>query len=499
MFRQRTAQNVAINVGLQWFNRVLSVVTKVVLVRLLIPDDFGIFALAAGLIGFVGTFGNFGLDYAIIQKHDQATEKDYDVGMTLRILIAIPLFVVSVLVAGPWASFFNSSAVAPTTQVMALVYLLGVWTFVPGVHLTSELNYRSIAIPSISGQLANSLVAVGLALGGFGVWALVYGYVAASATSAIVYSFVRRWRFRLSFKREVARPLLGYARYLVWAAVLAFLITNIDNFTVGYLWGTTQLGYYAVAYAYGYLPVSMFSSPAGGALFPSLTKVQEDIDKLRQGYLDSYGYTMAIIAPAAIGMAVMAPEVVDILFGPVWIAATVPLLILSFYGLFRAQVDFSSSLYAAVGRPRLIAELNLYILLLSLIPLFPLTIWYGIPGTAVAMTVPVAFVAGISIMKSADILRGSSRTFLARLRGPLLAAEAMGIVVFGIRSLLYAVLPARVGLPLLSRGLSANTIVLVAGIAVGMAAYFAFLRAADRATYAGMRRTLGFVLRRNRT
>ncbi len=113
-----------------------------------------------------------------------------------------------------------------------------------------------------------------------------------------------------------------------------------------------------------------------------------------------------------------------------------------------------------------------------------------------AMTVPVALVAGISITKSARVLRGSSREFIDRLRGPLIAAEAMGVVVFGIRLLLYNVLPVRVPFLFLSNGLSENTIVLVAGIALGITTYFLLLRVMDRATYAGMKRTMGFVLGR---
>ena len=70
--------------------------------------------------------------------------------------------------------------------------------------------------------------------------------------------------------------------FVALAAVLAFLITNIDNFTVGKVLDTTQLGFYSVAYGYGYLPVSLFSGPAGQAFFPSLTKVQADLDLLRE-------------------------------------------------------------------------------------------------------------------------------------------------------------------------------------------------------------------------
>ncbi len=496
VFRARTAENVAINVALQWLNRLLAVVTKIVLVRLLLPGDFGVYALASGLIGFVGTFGNFGLDYAIIQKDDRATEEDYNVGMSLRIVIAVGLFAVSLVVAGPWASLFGNPIVGPTTQVLALVYLLGIWSFVPSTRLVAELRYRAIAVPALAAQIANTVASIVLAFSGFGVWALIWGAVASTTISTVVYWILHPWRFRFSLRLKIAAPLVKYAQHLISAAVLAFLITNIDNFTVGYVWKTTQLGFYSVAYAYGYLPVSMFSGPAGQAFFPSLTKIQGNLDQLRRGFLEGFGYAMAIIAPSAIGMAVLSPEIVSILFGPNWAAATLPLLILCFYGLFRAIVDFSGSLFGAIGRPRIIAELNLFILLLSIVPLVPFTLWWGINGTSVAMTIPVVIVAVYTLWKAAEVLHGRMGDFYERLRGSIIAAETMGVSVFALRLALLDALPTRVPFPLSSNGVSEVTIVLLAGIAMGIAVYFMCLRIVDPTTFKGFIRTLSMVASR---
>ena len=497
MFRQRTTENIVINVGLQWFNRILGVVSKVILVRLLFPSDFGIFALATGLIGFVGTFGAFGLDYAIIQKGKDATEDDYNVAMTLRIVIAVALFAVSLAFAVPWAMLYPKSdpvAIAATTEVIALVYLVTPWSFVPSTRLIQELRYRTIAVPSLASQLANAILPIALALAGFGVWALVYGYLLSQVVSAGAYVLVRGARFKPMFRSEIARPLLGYARYLIAAALLTFLITNIDNFTVGRLLGDTPLGLYAVAYGFGYLPVSLLSSPAGGALFPSLTRIQKDGAALRDAYLASFSYAIVLIVHAAIGLSVLAPEIVHILLGDRWIGATVPLLILGFYGLGRGLVDFSSSLFAAVGTPRIIAVQNLYILILSVILLVPLTLSYGINGTSVAMTVPVLLVAVVSLRHSARTLQGRLTDFVDRLWGPLVAAETMGVVVFAARWALDTVLPSRIGIPFVDVSVSEVTLVLLVGIVLGVAVYFGLLKYADPKVYQGVKHHIGLVI-----
>ena len=497
MFRQRTTEGVVIYVGLQWFNRVLGLVTKVLLARLLLPEIFGIFALASGLIGFLGTFGNFGLDYAIIQKGKDSTDEDYDVAMTLRVLLAVGLFGVSLAAAGPWASLFpltDTTSVASATQVLAIVYLVTPWAFIPATRLTQELRYRRIALPNLASQIANALISVGLAFAGFGVWSLVYGLLASQVLWAGSYLVLRGGRFHWKFRRNVARPLTAYAKYLVSASLLTFLITNIDNFVVGWRLGQTQLGLYAVAYGFGFLPVSLLSSPAGSALFPSLTRIQADVEKLRGAYLESFSYAVVLIAPAAIGLSILAPEIVHILLGPTWVEATVPLLVLGFYGLGRALVDFSSSLFAAVGTPRIIALQNLYILVLSVVLLVPLTFAYGIQGTAVAMTMPVLAIAVVSLRHSARTLHGRVADFAARLWGPLLAAETMGVIVYAVRTGMYAFLPARILMPLLDVSVGEATIVLFVAVLSGIAAYFGLLRFLDPKAYHGLRRHIGLAI-----
>jgi len=273
------------------------------------------------------------------------------------------------------------------------------------------------------------------------------------------------------------------------------LITNIDNFTVGFFLGSTALGLYAVAYVIGYTPVALLSSPAGSALFPSLAKIQLREEALRQGYLESFGYAAVFIAPAAFGMAMMAPEIVRVLLGPIWIGATVPLLVLAFYGLARAFLDFGSSLFAAVGKPRIIAILNLYVLVGSAILVFPLTIAYGISGTALAMTIPVGVVAVVSISRAAKVLRADVRRFVGKLRCPLLAAAAMGVPVWVLRVSLYATLPDRVSLPLVGRSVSEAAVVLAAGIPFGLLVYLALLWVLDPMAFQGIWRHARMVLR----
>ena len=107
--------------------------------------------------------------------------------------------------------------------------------------------------------------------------------------------------------------------------------------------------------------------------------------------------------------AFIAPEPARVVLGPSWVAATLQLLILAFYGVFRAFMDFSGSLFSAVGRPRIVAALRVIVILASSFLLSPLTEVWGIEGTAVAMTLPVIGVFGLSLWATGRALQATAR------------------------------------------------------------------------------------------
>src|SRR5439155_2613575 len=186
---------------------------------------------------------------ALIHRGDAGQDEDYDVAMTLRLMISVVLFVAALFLATPWSTIFHEPSLAGPIQVLAIVFLLSPWALVPNTKLTVKLSYRSLVIPSVLNQVVNSMGAIALALLGFGFWALIIAWIVSQAVWVVALSIVHPWRPRLRFDPRVVRSLFGYSRHIIVASILTFLMTNVDNFSVGYLLGSSALGYYAVAYS----------------------------------------------------------------------------------------------------------------------------------------------------------------------------------------------------------------------------------------------------------
>jgi len=149
-------------------------------------------------------------------------------------------------------------------------------------------------------------------------------------------------------------------------------------------------------------------------------------------------------------------------------------------------LDFSSSLFSAAGTPKEIARLNLYVLLLSVVLLFPLTLGMGIVGTAIAMTIPVFVVFLISIYRSAAVVDARPSDLVRSIRGPILAAESMGVLVFFSKLGLSAIAPSALVIPFTDWAIRTETVVLLLLTPLGVLVYLVLLRIADRDVFEGL-------------
>ncbi len=78
--------------------RSIGLISTIILARLLIPEDFGLIAMAMSIIAILELLGAFGFDVAIIQNQ-QAERKHYDTAWTYNVLFAIGSTLILALLA----------------------------------------------------------------------------------------------------------------------------------------------------------------------------------------------------------------------------------------------------------------------------------------------------------------------------------------------------------------------------------------------------------------
>jgi lipopolysaccharide exporter len=411
------------------FGRGLTLVATVVLARLLTPAEFGLAGLAVVFVAFAEYVTDLGVAQALV--YFERDERLQDGAVALCAATGAVLAGAGLL-AAPWvAAFFGAAEVEPMFRVLSAAMLVSALRQVPVALLRRELAFRRVLLTELSRAAVQGVVSIALAATGAGAWAIVWGYVAGGAVCTVAAWVLCDYRPGLRFARSltppVTRRLLGYGGPAAGQALLAALIFDVDYLIVGSVLGAEALGVYTLAFRLPQVAIIGVFAVLSSVAFPMFSRARADPDRLKRGYLTSVRLQSAYGVAAGVGLFMVSPMVVPVVFGPQWAAAVVPLEGLALYAAARALGAGAIDVYKGIGRPQLGLAVALVRLAL-LVPALLLAASYG-GIDAVAWTqaaLAVAFAAGMQAVAARIV--GLGPADLGRAVRPALAL-AGGIVV----------------------------------------------------------------------
>ncbi|TPE43056.1 lipopolysaccharide biosynthesis protein [Pontibacter mangrovi] len=317
--------------GLKWgsvstiANAVMQIGYTSAMARLLAPEAFGLVAISGVIIRFGSYFANMGLTKAIVQKEElepQHIRAAFTASASLGLLFTFLTFLLAPLAA----DFFENPDVTPIVQVMSLAFLISGLSITSVSLLEREMKFKLLSIIEMVAYVLSYIVAgIVLAYLNFGVWSLIIATLLQMTISAIGAYVVVRHNVLLQFRLEPYKPLFSYGSRMSFISFLEFLSQEFGTILIGRVLGSHKLGIYNRAYMLVNLPMYMLTRTFTKVVFPSFSKIQNDIQKLGKIYLSSITLLAAIVIPACMGISVAAPELVRIVLGEQW-GESVPVL-----------------------------------------------------------------------------------------------------------------------------------------------------------------------------
>ena len=152
-------------------------------------------------------------------------------------------------------------------------------------------------------------------------WALVLSQIIVSIVNTVLSYIFIPGQIKFRFNMEMAKSLFGYGKFVTGLAIVIYITTEIDNAIVGKILGMEMLGYYEIAYSLANLPATNISKVASRIMFPAYSSIQSNLQKLREVYLNVFILLSKITIPAAAGLAILAPEIITIVYGEKWVPA----------------------------------------------------------------------------------------------------------------------------------------------------------------------------------
>lgn len=420
----------ALLVGLSTYaNMLASLISTVVLARILLPDDFGIVGLGMVIVSLIGRLRELGFQYALMHRQDDV-EKAAATHLTLQTGLSLLVFAVS-LIAFPVVESVYGHLTAMVVVALALAGVVEGWGSTPRVLLDKDLRFPRVALVEATGAVVAAAAGIGAAILGMGVWSLVLREGARTVYFSVGYWIACPRRPRFGFDRSLAGWFLGYGPYWYWflASIATLVLLQADDFAVGTMVGVAALGYYGRAYELATVPTGAITHVISRITMPAYAKLQDDRGRLSRAYSFALSIILRLALPVCLLLALAAEELIIVILGDHWGPTTLLLQLLMGYALLRPLLDDAGALYVAIGRPGTVASVNNLQAGLMLVILVPLTYFYAAEGAALAVDMVMAvgvIVAFYFLRRYVDI--PYRQTFLAPLVGALAAAVATGLV-----------------------------------------------------------------------
>lgn len=290
----------------------------IVTMRLLAPADFGLVALAAVFISFVGLFQELGLRVRLVQL--QTLEHEYvravyGLSILVNFVLALGLVALSPLIA----TFFGEERLALIVTLLAAQFLFSSLAVIPDAMVRRSLDFRALTLVEMVQSTCGALLTLTLAWQGYGVWSLVCGTLAATfikSAGLVLISPFRAWPL---LRLRGMGSTLVFGGYVTGQRIVWWFYTGFSTMILGRLFDAAIVGIYTVAHTIAFMPLEKLGSIVATATFSGLSRVAGDMQVFRTYLLKGLRLLSVAGFPVFFGIAAVVAELTPLVLGEKWL------------------------------------------------------------------------------------------------------------------------------------------------------------------------------------
>ncbi len=391
---QRSVRSAGYTIVSSGFQAAVQFARSILLARLLLPGQFGVYAYAASFVMLTYSLPGFGMGAALVHRARQSEgETARRVHFTLTAVFNLAWALLLVLTC----SWFLEPQNRWVFWLILSTRVADNLTNTARVTLTRKVAFRRIALLESGNAFIGSLAAVLLAWRGAGIWSLVATDIIAAAAGILGFYVIRPvWRPRFGWNREVAAYLLDFGRRSFGAILLLRVLDRVDDLWTGAFLGKTPLGYYSRAYTFATYPRKLLASPVNQVAVGTYAALKGQPKRLSQAFFR----VNALLVRSGFFIAgllfLLVPEFIHFVIGDKWLPMLVPFRLMLVYTLLDPIKATVGSVFIAVGRPEMVTRARLWQLLVMVAGLFLLGPRWGVSG--VALAVDLMLLSGIALL-----------------------------------------------------------------------------------------------------
>lgn len=411
----------------------LGFVSTILLARLLMPEDFGLVAIAVTLQAIVTAITSVPVSQALIQLKEPS-QRHVDTAFTIGLLRSI---VVALLFAGaswPVAAIFDDARLSNIMLALSASLLISGISNPRRALLQKSLIFKQEFAIEVLGKLGAVILSITIAYMWQSYWALVIGTVGGQlATLVASYTFVR---YRPRFDLSEFRALWSFSGWMTLSGAINTINWRSDQLFIGKLLSPTDVGVYTVGDNLAQLPTREATLPLTSALFPAFSSLTSDPPRLAHAYTRAQGLVTAVALPVGVGFALVAGRLVPLAMGEKWIPSVIVIQILSSVFAIQTIGSLAHPLALAMGHTKTLFRRDIQLFFIRLPIILAGLVLGGLVGVLIARVVSGLIAIGFNVVIVKSLIGQSIVKQLANSWRSILSVILMVIGVGGISSVM---------------------------------------------------------------
>jgi len=327
----------------------IGLLIQVLLARMLAPEAFGQLAVLMVFINLSQNFIQSGFNTALVQNKD-VTEVDYStvyyISTAIALLCNVVLFIAAPFIGG----FYEAPELVLPLRVFAVVLFFGAFNSVQVARLQKEMRFKETMICNLIATIVSGIAGVVCAYAGLGIWALIIYNMSNVVISSIVMMFCVRWRPRLIFSMQRAKVLFGFGWKMLVSSFLCSIYHDLRSLIIGKKFSTEDLAYYNRGQQFPYIISNTLDEAVQSVMFPTLSGIQDDREKLQKVLSKSLTLGTFIIVPAMVGLAGISESFIRFVLTDAWLPAVPYMVVLSLLEIGNPYISTNLVAIKSIGR-----------------------------------------------------------------------------------------------------------------------------------------------------
>ncbi len=328
--KNKTIKGVGWSAADAFLGQGVTFVVGLVLARLLSPDEYGLIGICLIFTTVLNGIVDSGFSNALIRKKE-VTDEDYNTMFITNMVISMVLYIILFICAPLVSDFFHRVELTALVRTTGLVLFFNALSITQVTILTKKIDFKTKTKASFVSAIISGGIGIVMAYMGYGVWALVAQQLSKQLFYTICLWFLNKWCPKFTFYKKNFKYMWGFGWKLLASGILNNVWNQLYQVVIGRCYTSATLGHYTRANEYASIFSSNLTTIVQRVSFPALAEIQDDKERMVQGYRKVIKVTMFITAICMISLGAVSEPIVYTLIGTKWheAATYLPLICIS--------------------------------------------------------------------------------------------------------------------------------------------------------------------------